>query len=188
MSPAPVRHYDRTTIILHWVIGIGIILLAGTELIRHEFPRGSAIRVGLAPIHQPLGLTLFALILFRLVWRLTGARVPHVPGPSQLIDGLAKLMHLALWIMMLALPIIGLVAVLGNDKAINFGLFQIAIPLKGVIGGAAKQAREVHETLGTAMLVLALLHAAAALVHHYVLKDDVLARMRGGRGSPTPAE
>lgn len=43
------RTYDTVSILLHWTVGIGILLLAGTELLRHEFPKGHLIREGLNP-------------------------------------------------------------------------------------------------------------------------------------------
>lgn len=178
------KTYDRMSVVLHWVIGLGIIFLAGTELFRHEFPKGHFIREGLKGIHQPLGTMLFALIMVRVTWRLLLAKVPggaHAGGIAGLVAGVV---HIALYGLMVALPLAGLVYVFGSNKGVDFfGLFTLAMPLKDLIGGFAKDAREVHETLGVGILVLAGLHAAAALGHHYLLKDGVMARMSFGGGS-----
>jgi superoxide oxidase len=173
--------YDNVTVMLHWVIGIGILVLGGIELFRHEFPKGHFIREGFKAIHQPAGTVIFALIMFRLMWRMTMAKVPTpqtIPGPSAIA---AKLVHLALYALMIALPLAGMLYVFGSNKVIDFGAFSLALQLKDVIGGSAKSMREVHEALGLTIMVLGLAHAAAALAHHYLLKDDVLARMRIGR-------
>lgn len=172
--------YDNVTVILHWVIGIGIILLAGTELFRHEFPKGHAIREGLKFIHQPAGTVLFALILARLGWRMFGTRAPAAKPGEGFGEKAAKAMHVALYAMMVAIPLLGLLYTFGSDKSIDFGLFQLALPLKAMIGGAAKSFRELHETLGIAILGLALVHALAALAHHYLLKDGLMQRMALG--------
>lgn len=176
--------YDRMSVALHWIVGAGIILLAGTELFRHEFPKGHFIREWLKPIHQPLGTLLFALILVRVTWRLLLAKVPSGAHTGGIAGALAAAVHLALYGLMVALPVAGLVYVFGSDKGVDFfGFYTLAIPLKASIGGYARDAREVHEALGTGLLILAGLHAVAALGHHYLLKDGTLARMtfRGER-------
>ncbi len=173
-----VQKYDNITVLLHWVIGIGIIALAGLELFRGEFPRGHFIREGLRPIHQPLGTLLFALIMIRVAWRVFGTRAPRDGHASGLAGYAATAVHLALYGLMVALPLLGMLYVFGNDKGIDFGAFTLALPLKASIGAYAKSFRSVHETLGIGILVLAFLHAAAALGHHYVLKDLILNRMR----------
>jgi superoxide oxidase len=105
----------------------------------------------------------------------------------------AKLVHLALYALMVGLPVLGMVYVFGNDKAVDFGVFKLALPLKDLLGDYTKPARWWHETLGIGILALALLHAAAALFHHYILKDGLIARMRlrartDQAASLTPAE
>lgn len=183
----PTKKYDNVTIALHWIIGFGIIALAATELFRHEFPKGHFIREGLKPIHQPLGTLLFALILARVAYRMFAARVApdHKTGAGAVA---AKIVHLALYGLMLATPLLGLVYVFGSDKVVDFGAFQLALPLKASLGNFAKTARELHEGLAITILGLAGLHAAAALVHHYVLKDGVLSRMRPTSGDQRPDE
>lgn len=170
--------YDNVMVILHWVIGVGILLLGGLELFRQEFPRGHVIREALRPIHQPLGATLFALICIRVTWRLLAARIPDASQRRSVSGIAAGLVHTALYVLMIILPLLGMIYVFGNDKAVDFGLFKLALPLQGLLGDFAKSARWWHETLGIGILALALLHAAAALFHHYILKDGLIDRMR----------
>lgn len=186
MSASLTTRYDRVSIVLHWVIGLGIVLLAGTELFRQEFPKGHFIRDGLKPVHMPLGTILFALILARLAWRLFAARVPsdHSTGRNALA---AKAIHLALYGLMVGAPLLGLVYTFGSGKVVDFGAFQLALPLKDLLGGVAKGARGAHEVMGISILVLAGLHAVAALGHHYLLRDDVLARMLPARRAASHA-
>ena len=98
----------------------------------------------------------------------------------------AKAVHFALYALMITLPVLGLVYVFGNDKGVDFGIFKIALPLKDVLGGYAKSARWWHETLGIGILLLALLHAIAALGHHYLLKDGTARTGCGLPDSPRP--
>jgi cytochrome b561 len=79
---------------------------------------------------------------------------------------------------MVMIPLTGIVYVLARGRSIDFGLFQIVYPLDHLVGRSASRAlKNAHEFLGQAVLVLAFAHAAAALWHHYVRKDGVLARM-----------
>lgn len=86
--------------------------------------------------------------------------------------------------MMVALPLLGMLSVFARGKPIDFGLFQLVIPLGDLIGRYAGVLKSAHEALGYGILLLAFVHAAAALGHRYVLKDDVLSRMRFKRAWP----
>lgn len=197
-SKSSVETYDHLSIILHWAIAIGIVALAGLEMLRQEFPRGSLIREGLKSIHQPAGTILLLLVILRIGWTLLFQRKPKDSDPRGLASSGANLVHLALYALMLAIPLVGLVSVFSAGRPIDFGLFQIAVPLKATLGGLAKGLREVHETLAFAILSLAGLHSLAALIHHVVLRDDTLRRMlpsslhgqpsnEAGRGEPAKA-
>ena len=175
--------YDNVTILLHWTIGIGIIALGLLELLRHEFPKGTFVREGLKVLHQPAGTTLFALILVRIAWRATFATPPVAAVTTGIAALAAKAVHLSLYALMVALPLLGMLSVFAAGKLIDFGLFQIAAPFAGSIGVSSALLKSTHETLALAILGLAFAHAAAALGHHYVLRDDVLSRMRFTRAA-----
>ena len=176
----PAKKYDNVTIILHWVIGIGILAIAGLELFRHEFPKGHFIREGLKSMHQPAGTAIFALILCRIMWRMTFAKVPAETNRG--VASLAtKFVHLALYGLMIGIPLVGMLYVFGSNKSIDFGWFALALPMKDTLGGIAKSMKEIHEAAGITILVLGLVHAAAALVHHYGLKDGLMSRMSFSR-------
>jgi cytochrome b561 len=96
----------------------------------------------------------------------------------------AKLTHYALYAMMIAIPLTGIAYTFARGRPIDFGLFQIVYSLDQSVSRAAVQTlKGVHKFLGQAILAVAFVHAAAALWHHYVRKDDVLIRMLPGRGS-----
>jgi cytochrome b561 len=134
-------------------------------------------REALKALHDPAGTVVFALILVRLVWR-SSHTPPETPSGPVWERYAAKVSHVVLYVMMIAVPLAGIAATFARGKPIDFGLFQLSLPFdataKQSIAGALK---EVHGSLGQAILVLAFLHAAAALWHHYVREDDVLMRM-----------
>ena len=172
--------YDKVTVLLHWTIGIGIIAIGLLEMLRHEVPKGTFLRGGLKALHQPAGTVLFALIMVRIMWRATfGTTIDTVKRNFSTYA--AKLTHLALYAMMVGLPLLGILSVFGRGKPIDFGLFQLVMPLGDLIGPYARSMKSAHEALAYGILLLAFVHAVAALGHHYVLKDNLLLRMRFAR-------
>jgi cytochrome b561 len=178
MSKAPAR-FDSVAVFLHWTIGIAIILVAVIELLRGEvFPKGSYFREVLKALHNPAGTVVFGLVLFRLVWRSTHP-APAMPTNMRPWESFAaRLVHYSLYFMMIMIPLTGIAYVLARGRSINFGLFEIGYPLDRTFSrNTARALKNAHEFLGQAVLVLAFAHAAAALWHHYVRKDNVLIRM-----------
>jgi superoxide oxidase len=182
---APQR-FNKVTIALHWLTGGGIIAVSIIEQLRQQLPQGP-LRAGLwKGVHMPAGTVIFALVLISIVWRLFHPS-PTLPVQMRPWEQLAaNLTKIALYAAMISIPLLGIVFSFARDKPIDFGLYQLAYPLKYLIADETmKQMRAVHEFLGQAVLVLAFAHAAAALWHHYVRKDDVLSRMLPQKAAPS---
>lgn len=130
--------------------------------------------------HMTLGLTILALLVLRVGWRFARP-VPALAstlGPR--VDMLARVMQWVLYALMIAVPVTGIVLAFARGQSLPlFGLAEIASPWPRD-RAFARSVKEVHETVANALLVLAALHAAAALLHHYVLKDRTLLRMLPG--------
>lgn len=176
--------YGLVAIALHWAIAAAIIglLVLGTVMVR--MTPGSSLQFELYQLHKSFGITVLALSLFRLGWRL---RHPVPPLPATLKPWEAKLArftHAAFYVLMLALPFSGWMMVsasVWNLPTIIFGLFPLphlpvlsTLPDKKPVEEAFK---DVHEWMAIAAFALLLLHVAAAVKHHVFLRDDTLARM-----------
>lgn len=169
--------YAGLSVGLHWLmLGLIAAVYAAIEL-RELFPKGSDPRELLKSAHYLLGLCVLALAVGRLGVRLlAGAPPPIEPVPSPWMRWSARAMVLALYGLMLAMPLMGL-ALLGADGK-TLALFGQALPpLLAPDEGLAEVLEEAHETLGNIGYGLIGLHAAAALFHHYVRRDNTLARM-----------
>ncbi len=100
-----VTRYANLSIILHWLmLALFVGVYASVEL-KGMLPRGSSARSLLMGFHGLFGLSIFALVWLRLLGRLT-PRPPIIPKPPAWQTGLSHLMHLALYVLMIATPIL----------------------------------------------------------------------------------
>jgi cytochrome b561 len=174
MQPAPREmRYDATTMFFHWATAI----LVATQWLGAQaidwFPSGP-LRVDARSVHITCGALLGVLLLARIAWRLTGGR--HLaPADTGLLNLVAKSVQWGLYFLLAAMVIVGgaLTWVRGDNI---FNLFSIPAWAPGD-KALADQVLEIHDTIGWAILAVAGLHASAALIHRYLWKDGVLARM-----------
>jgi len=176
MKPDTRARYGSVSIALHWVMLLLIACVYACIELRGNFPKGSDIREGLKAWHFMLGLSVLLLVLARVVVRLTGTTPRVEPDPPRWQNRSAKLMHVALYALMIGMPLLGWLVLSAGGKAIPF--FGLQLPaLIGESKSIAGWAKELHETGGTIGYLLIGLHAAAALFHHYVVRDNTLRRM-----------
>jgi cytochrome b561 len=175
--------YSHVAIGLHWLMAAmvmgnlgGGLLLEG--LLDNADAGDLAVGRSLVRLHKSLGLTVLALTLVRLGWRLGHAPPPLPAHMTPLERGLSRASHAGFYGLMLALPLSGWVFV-STAEVLRplawFGLFEVPkLPLPRGLYGAA---REGHAVMGWALLALLVFHVLAALKHRYLDRDDVLARM-----------
>lgn len=174
-SSSPDR-YSIASIALHWVMLILIVGVYAAIEIREYFPRGSEPREALKTWHFMLGLSVLGLVWIRIAARLVwNAPQPLDDGPAwQQVA--ARATHLALYALMIGMPILGWLILSAEGRTIPF--FGLALP--ALVSGneqLAKQVEEIHELGGTIGYWLIGVHAAASLFHQYVLRDRILMRM-----------
>ena len=175
--------YHQVAVWFHWSIALLVLVNLALGLLHESLFDG----IGwVIPVHKSIGFTVLALTLGRIAWRLTHRPPPHPPGMPAWERLSAGAVHLLFYGLMLALPLSGWAMVsrpLRRRPLDFFGLFDM--PYLPVGQAAGTVARNAHGLLGWVMLALIVLHVAAALRHHFLLRDTVLARMLpglGGRG------
>lgn len=168
------ERYNRGARALHWIIAALVIgNLAGGLL--HDALEDV---VNLIPAHKAIGMTVLALSLVRIGWRLSWRAPAYPAGISRSAIGAAKAVHAAFYALLLAMPLTGWVmASAGKYPLTWFGLFDIPKFAVSRADPAYIVSHEAHELLGWLFVALALVHVVAALHHHFVLRDGVLARM-----------
>lgn len=167
--------YTRVAIWLHWLIGVAVIANIGLAMLTEDMPR-EAHRAAMG-IHKALGITILALTLFRILWRLTHKAPPRpvtMPAWERWTSGFV---HFLFYALLILLPLSGWVWMSAADRPIDFfGLFtipSIVAPSKEV----ADALHDRHEALGLMMLALVVVHILAALKHQFVDRNGLFARM-----------
>lgn len=177
MSAAPDRH-DAVARLLHWSMAVLILamLFIGVAMVA-----SITLRPTLLALHRPIGIALLVLAVVRLVHRLR-RRTPDLPRDlPRWQRAAAQASHVALYALMLAMPLIGwaMVSAAGNPVVLwgDVHLPAIAPHDPAVYSGL----RIAHAWLARALLAVILLHLAAALYHAWIRRDGVFASMAGGR-------
>jgi cytochrome b561 len=166
--------YDGVAIALHWATAV--LVFANFLLAQTWGWFAKPTKALMEDTHMSFGVLLTAVILARIIWRwLSGHQVTSIEAGWVRLA--SKATHYVLYLLLIAEAGLGFAFRWGAGRPMAF--FGSGIP--PLIGEIARplrrQLREFHEWIGWAIIVLALLHAAAALYHHYVLRDRVLARM-----------
>ncbi len=174
--------------LLHWLMAALVVglLVAGFTMVWLVSDLGAKFQ--LYQLHKSFGVTVFALVLIRLGWRYLNPVMPAPPANLRPWERAAALLtHRAFYVLLLLMPLTGWLTASASPLGIPtivFGLFQMPNPVgpNAVVENAMSF---VHGTLAVVLLLLLALHVGAALKHHLVLRDDVMARMlpghRGGR-------
>ena len=175
--------WGSVTKALHWLVALMIVGLATVGWTMKGLPN-TPDKVAVYALHKSTGLTVLALVLVRLAWRLLEGRRPAPPPgmPTWQVQA-AAITHGLLYIAIVAMPVSGWVFNSASNFPLRwFGLF--AVPaLSGPDPALKLVAGFAHWFLFWCIALLFTLHAAAALDHHFRRKDDVLRRMwRGGAG------
>lgn len=167
--------YPTTTILLHWLTAFLVASSWFVSQIIDLWPRGA--RMPVRSVHILLGLVLAVVILARIALRLAGraGSPPHDPG---LLNRLARAAHLLLYVLVIAEIVFGLANSWVRGESF-FGLVTIA-PFDPANRTLRQLVGDLHEITANAILIVAGGHAAAALLHHYVLRDNILRRMLPG--------
>lgn len=174
--------YDVPTLIFHWLTALLVVVLFGTSFVWNTWPHDRSLRPLMESTHVSLGILFAVLFIGRLAWRFTGARnLPAEPGLSGV---LSRIMYALLYLLIAAEAVLGFVLrwVQGEEFTF-FGLSPVPNPI-GANRALEHPIEDLHNWVAWIIIVLAVGHAAAALFHHYVLKDRVLERMLFGFRKP----
>lgn len=174
--------YDHLSILLHWVTAALVATLWALGQSFDFFPKGAPRDAALS-VHILLGISVGAVLLVRIAWRASaGRRLP--PADSGRMGQLAHSAHYGLYVLLVVTVALGLSRAWLHGYQIFhwFAFTRVAFSTRSLtrtIGG-------LHGDFADIVVIVAGLHATAALAHHYVLRDSVLRRMLPWKGKAGP--
>ncbi len=168
---------------LHWLSFLVVLVAALIGLFMDDLPNGLT-KLQVYAVHKSLGLTVIALTVIRLAWRLVAKVPPPLAGAPAWQEAIARITHGGLYLLLLLVPFSGWWYNSTSGFALQyFRLFNV--PALVATNLALKhQAKDIHQLLFYVLCGLVAVHAAAALGHHYVWRDRTLVRMLPGRHAP----
>jgi len=189
--------YTKTAIVLHWLIGFGIIFMFLLGWYMCDIPKEAAktssydlFNLGIytwqladevSPrtfyfnLHKSIGITLLGLILFRIIWRLTHPAPALIKTMKAWEKKLATATHHSLYMLMLLVPLSGLMMALYS----KYGIKWFGISLVEGLGNETMRDffKETHEAIGVILLIFLGLHVLAVIKHTFINKDGTFKRM-----------
>jgi cytochrome b561 len=161
---------------LHWLT---VVFVCAAYLLSEEGPESQVYappRAAALTWHETCGMIVLALVLARLVWRMVDSAPAEPPMPAGMLLT-ARIVHWALYLLLVAAPVTAITgAWLGGHPVRLMGIAPIG-PFFSPSHDLGESLANLHGSLGNAIVWIAGLHAAAALFHHFVLRDRVLVAM-----------
>ena len=180
MTAGEAQGYSAVARTFHWITAALVLTMLPIGIAMATFDLGPEVEDPLYHIHRSIGALVLAIVPLRLAYRLFN---PAPPLPSEmpaLQQFAARFTHWALYVLLIVQPIIGWIATSAyRAPTLFFWLFELP-PIWPEDRPFSDAMFVVHRTLGITIAVLISIHIAAALYHHFVLKDRVLARMVSG--------
>jgi cytochrome b561 len=165
---------------VHWLTALFVICGWLLGQFGDDLPKGPMRGFGFL-VHMTLGQCVLALLAIRLIWRFVNPPPPPEATPfGRLTEIAAKLSHFALYALLVVVPFLGIIVQLkrGHDLPI-LGVWNFTSPWPAD-RAIARTKLGLHAYLADALLILAGIHACAAIVHHHVWRDRTLTRMLPG--------
>jgi cytochrome b561 len=171
---------------LHWAMAALILFLLGLGFVMANLVDDLMQRFAMTQLHKSFGFVAFVLALARIGWRAANPTPREAPG-SALAARAARAAHLALYALMLWMPLTGWLMASASTlqdmygiQNMVFGLFTLPDPFVPGDKALEEALAAAHLAGGLALSALVAVHAAAALAHHFVFRDDTLRRMVRG--------
>jgi cytochrome b561 len=171
--------YTTTARVLHWLVAALVLLMIPLGIvIANEW--GGPVQEPLYNLHKSIGALVLPLVVVRLVYRLTHPPLPLPADIPALQQSAAHATHWTLYGLLIAQPVVGLVATSAYPAPLPmFGLFELP-PVWPENRPLAERLFALHRWMGITIGVVAAMHIGAALHHHFLRRDRVLMRMITG--------
>ena len=169
------NRYGAVAQLFHWAI-VALIITQFVLALRAKGLSPVA-KIGILATHKSIGITILGLALLRLAWRGFNPVPPLPPGAPRWQDRAAHVSHFLLYALLFITPLLGWLMSSARAFSVSwFGLVTLPDFIKPN-KAAFESLHEAHEFMAYSLAVIAIVHAAAALKHHFLDRNDVLRRM-----------
>jgi cytochrome b561 len=177
MEQVMVTKYNIWIRILHWVIGVAVLCIMGAGMVMTEMNFDTQpMTATIYNIHKAAGVIILGLAFIRMIIKYKVGTPPYSFAMSKSLSLLADVTHKGLYMLLLAVPLLGLLASLLSGYGVE--LLGLTTPsFMKVNGELAKMMIEYHGLLAYVMLSAIGLHIAAAIKHRYIDKHDIFGRI-----------
>ncbi len=164
---------------IHWTTALLIMGLLFAGFIMTDLPFSDT-KLKVYMLHKSFGLLVLGLVVFRILWKLSTPKIKPLGTHQAWEKVLAKITHVLLYFAMFALPLSGWVMSSAGEFPVSF--FGLPVPaLMAKNPEAFEAARNAHELLAIAIIIIVGLHLAGALKHHVIDRDRTMMRMMNSK-------
>ncbi|MBS9724321.1 cytochrome b [Stutzerimonas stutzeri] len=172
-------HYGLTSIVLHWLVAVAVFGLFALGFWMVGLNYYSSWYRTAPDLHKSIGILLLLIMLLRVLWRFVSPAPAPLASQGRLTRIAARLGHSLLYLGLFLVMVSGYLLSTADGRPIGvFGLFDVPALITS-IADQADRAGLVHEYAAWALVILAVVHALAALKHHFIDRDATLMRMLG---------
>ncbi len=192
-----VTRYTTTAKLLHWFIAICIFGMFAIGWFMADIPKEApkqmvfdlfdlgifnwSVAEEISPrsfyfnLHKSFGVTIFALIIIRILWRFTHMPPALLNSYKAIERKLASGAHRSLYVLMVVLPLTGVIMAVYS----KYGIKWFGVPFIGGLDNNPMRLifKQAHEIIGLVLLAIVVVHILGALKHQFVDKDKSLNRM-----------
>ncbi|PXW22593.1 cytochrome b [Paraburkholderia caballeronis] len=174
MASTRYDRYSKPAIVFHWAI---FVLVALAYLaIEVRGPKGTDSRIFWSNVHFWAGSLVLSLAVLRLLWRLWRGAPPEIES-NRVLMFVARVVHVALYLFIFVQPLLGILTINTGGHPVTLAWLNLHITLVGADPLAHDAIKDAHEFIGNLFYWVIGLHAAAAIGHHVVFRDNTLRRM-----------
>lgn len=179
--------YGLVAIALHWLVALVVFAIFALGLWMSELDLYHPWYHRAPALHKSIGLLLFGVVTLRLLWRLGNPQPAPLPSHTPLQQFAARSVHRLLYLLLFLTMLFGYLISTADGRGVEiFALLEIPATLTS-LPEQEDVAGVIHATLAFILIGVVLLHAAAALKHHFIDRDPTLLRMVG-RTTPTTTQ
>lgn len=179
MSTVTKERYGNGAIALHWTMFVLVVVVGTLGLLHDSWPRNT--QAFWINVHALIGILLWLTLIVRAVYRFRHPPPELPPGMGTLSRRMANPVHLALYVLLFIIPLIGIVTFVYHGRVLDLGFVQVHFGIKKD-RAIFEPTEDIHGYLAYALFGLVGLHTLVALWHRFVRKDGVLQRMWPGGG------